>query len=358
MNIDEIKRTIDTNYTGLNKPNNILLNTEGIVPLVQSEGMNSLRGIKHGFTTRIGGVSSGIYESLNMGLHLEDDKDLVLENYRRVGESLGIDYRRISAPNQVHKTNILSVKEEDAGDGISRDLTHFEIDAQITNIPGIPLIVYSADCVPILLADPISRVIASVHAGWRGSVQGITAKTIHKMINEYGCLSENIHAFIGPSIGPENYEVDQTVIDELFKCPYIDLSPENLSYTDIFLEFDDNWKDKLLSGEHLNKDNLLHKDIYVCCHSGSYLRDNIPENYIGLTQPNKGAAYGLFRTVRFRKRYMLNLWNLNELIMINSGLRPGHIYNSRLCTMKYHDLFFSHRYTNGRRGLNAGLISL
>ncbi len=355
---DEVKNIVNTHYTGINSKNNIFLNTEGTVPFIQSEGMKNLRAITHGFTTRLGGVSTGIYESLNMGLHLEDDREKVLENYRRLGVSMGFDHTRISAPNQVHKSNILLVTEEDAGDGISRDLTHFEIDAQITNVPGIPLIVYTADCVPILLADPISRVVASVHAGWRGTVQGIAAKTIEKMISEYGCLPENIRAFIGPSIGPENYEVDQTVIDEIIKCHYIDMSPENVSYLDINTNKADDWQVKLEAGSDLENDDILNKDIYVVCHAGSYLRDNMPKDYIGLTQPNKGAGYKIYRTVRFRKRYMLNLWNLNELIMINAGLRVGNIYNSRLCTMKYHDIFFSHRYTKGRRGLNAGIIML
>lgn len=334
------------------------MNTENGTPLIQVDDFLNIKGIKHGFTTRVGGVSTGIYKSLNMGFYLGDDRENVMENYRRVGKAMGIDIERMSCPNQVHKSNVLVVTEEDAGDGITRDLSHFEIDAQITNVKDLPLIVYTADCVPILLADPVSRVIGTVHAGWRGSVAGIAAKTVHKMVEVYGCLPENIHAVIGPSIGPENYEVDQTVIDELFKCPYIDMSPENISYTDIFLESDDNWKEKLLSGQHLDTSNLFHKDIYVCCNSGSCIRDNMPEQYLGVTQTNKGAVYGLFRTVRFRKRYMLNLWNLNELVLVNAGLKISNIHQTKLCTMKNHDLFFSHRYTNGKRGLNAGIISL
>ena len=210
------------------------MNTENGTPLIQVDDFLNMKGIKHGFTTRVGGVSTGIYKSLNMGFYLGDDRENVMENYRRVGKAMGIDIERMSCPNQVHKSNVLVVTEEDAGDGITRDLSHFEIDAQITNVKDLPLIVYTADCVPILLADPVSRVIGTVHAGWRGSVSGIAAKTVHKMVEVYGCLPENIHAVIGPSIGPENYEVDQTVIDELFKCPYIDMSPENISYTDIF----------------------------------------------------------------------------------------------------------------------------
>ena len=84
----------------------------------------------------------------------------------------------------------------------------------------------------------------------------------------------------------------------------------------------------------------------------------MPEQYLGVTQTNKGAVYGLFRTVRFRKRYMLNLWSLNEMILVNAGLKMSNIYNTRLCTMQNHELFFSHRYTKGRRGLQAGIIML
>ena len=335
MTIEEAKRIIDTNYTGINDKNNIYLNTDGEVPYVQSKAFSGLRGITHGYTTRLGGVSTGIYESLNLGFLVGDDAEPVMENYKRLAESAGFDYTRISTMYQQHTTNILDVKEEDAGDGISKERTHIGYDAQITNVPNIPLFVYSADCVPIILADPISRVVAAVHSGWRGTVQGIGAKVVQKMIEDYGCLPENIYAFIGPSIGPENYEVDQMVIDEVMKCPYIDMSEDNISTED-----------------------LSNNDVRIICNSGSYMRDNMPENYIGVKQVNKGAAYSIFRTVKFRKRYMLNLWNLNELILVNAGLSMGNIICSRLCTMKHHELFFSHRYTNGHRGLHAGFIML
>ena len=358
MTIEEAKRIIDTNYTGINDKNNIYLNTDGEVPYVQSKAFSGLRGINHGFTTRLGGVSTGIYESLNLGFLVGDDAEPVMENYKRLAESAGFDYTRISTMYQQHTTNILDVKEEDAGDGISKERTHIGYDAQITNVPNIPLFVYSADCVPIILADPISRVVAAVHSGWRGTVQGIGAKVVQKMIEDYGCLPENIYAFIGPSIGPENYEVDQMVIDEIIKCPYIDMSEDNISALDIYLEHDDDWQSKLKAGMKLSQEELFHKDVYIICHAGSYMRENMPENYIGVKQVNKGAAYSIFRTVKFRKRYMLNLWNLNELILVNAGLSMGNIICSRLCTMKNHDLFFSHRYTNGHRGLHAGFIML
>jgi len=358
LDIETAKSIVDLSYSDLMNGNNRTLNVEGEVPFVQVKGFTDLSGILHGFTTRLGGVSEGIYESLNMGIHLDDDVEKVLENYRRLGKSMGFDHTRISCPNQVHSDNILVVKEEDAGDGIARPLTHQNIDAQITNVKNLPLVCYAADCVPILLADPISRVVGSVHAGWRGTVAGIAAKTVQKMVEEFGCLPENIHAVIGPSIGPENYEVDQMVIDEIIRCPYVDFSEDNLTYMDVTLGLDDDWKEKLEAGQSLSNEELLHKDVYVICHAGSYQRDDMPENYVGVRQVNKGAAYPILRTVRFRKRYMLNLWALNELILVNAGLKMSNVYSTRLCTMKNHELFFSHRFTQGRRGLNAGIVML
>ncbi|MCR5632741.1 MAG: peptidoglycan editing factor PgeF [Eubacterium sp.] len=333
MNKEEAKKLIDTNYLGIHSSKNMTLNIDDGVPFIQVEGFSDMSFIQHGFTTKFGGVSKGIYESLNMGLHLDDEKEDVMENYQRLGATMGFDYTRMSAPNQVHKSNILVVEEKDAGDGISRDLSHFEIDAQITNVKNIPLIVYTADCVPILLADPVSRVIGTVHAGWRGTVDAIAAKTVEKMGEVYGCLPENIHAIIGPSIGPENYEVDETVIKAMVECPYLDTTEDNVTF-----------------------EPLQNDDFKYIIHSGSVYREGMPAEYKGITLTRLGVPYEIFRTVKIRDRYMLNLWNLNELILVNAGLKSRNIYQTKLCTMKYHDIFFSHRYTNGRRGLNAGII--
>ncbi|HBZ03954.1 MAG TPA: peptidoglycan editing factor PgeF [Lachnospiraceae bacterium] len=301
------------------------------------DGLSDINGIKYGFTTRLGGVSTGIYKSLNMGFYLGDDRENVLENYNRVGSAMDIDITRMSCPNQVHKSEVLVVTEEDAGDGITRELTHSEIDAQITNVKNLPLIVYTADCVPILFADPVSRVIGTSHAGWRGSVAGIAAKTVNKMKEVYGCLPENIIAIIGPSIGPDNYEVDETVIKEIYNSTFIDSSSDNIV-----------------------TQNIGNKDQEVFIRSGSYVNNvrSIPKDYEGMLLTHPGALYSIYRTVSVKQRYMLNLWNLNELILVNAGLKVSNIYQTKLCTMKNHEMFFSHRYTNGKRGLNAGIISL
>ena len=335
MNIEEAKSIIDTNYQGIHSAHNIRLNTENVAPFVEVEGFKDMNCICHGFSTRFGGVSKGIFESMNLGRYLGDDIDDVDENYKRISSSIGLDYRRISCPNQIHESNILVATETDAGDGITRDLTHLGIDAQITNVKNLPLIVYTADCVPILLVDPVSKVIGSVHAGWRGTVAGIAAKTGEKMVEVYGCLPENIHAAIGPSIGPDNYEVDEGVTKSIVECPYLDTTEDNVIF-----------------------DPVSNSDFKYIVHSGSFVRDNMPENYKGITTTRLGVPYEIFRTVKIRDKYMLNLWALNELILVNVGLRSSNIYQTKLCTMKYHDIFFSHRYTKGERGLCAGIIML
>ena len=351
MDVEQAIRIVDKTYSDPMNGNNRILNTDGEVPVVQLKGFRDISCIKHGFTTRLGGVSTGIYESLNLGFLVGDEKENVMENYRRLGESMGIDHRRISCPMQVHKANILVATVEDAGDGIVRDHSHFETDAQITNVKNLPLVVYTADCVPIILADPVSRVIGTVHAGWRGTVAGIAAKTVEKMVETFGCLPDNIHAAIGTSIGPENYEVDRTVIEAILECPYVDSSAENIaigtSSPKSRKTSDGNWNYSELGIDAPISDrkflDSLSKDVGVFFHTGNI---------------SKISSYEIFRTVRIRDRYMLNLWNLNELILINAGLKMGNIYCAKLCTMKNHDLFFSHRYTKGKRGLNMGIIEL
>lgn len=321
MEASSAKKLLESHNGPVPSSEDIVLHIRSEAPFLSVRAFSEMSGICHGFSTCLGGVSSGIYESMNLGLNSGDDREKVLRNYSILGESIGIDHRRISCPDQVHKTNILHVTEADAGDGIIRKLTHSEIDAQITDVPGIPLVVYSADCVPVLFADPVRKVIATCHAGWRGTVQGIAARVVRDMVESYGCEVGNIHALIGPSIGPDNYEVDDTVIDKLYESPYIDMSEGNLVCEPV--------------------DGSEAGDVNVS------VRVN-----------DKSRLYSIFRAVKTKNRFMLSLWDVNEAMLYNAGLRAEHIHNTRLCTFKYHELFFSHRYTKGRRGLNAGIISL
>ena len=170
---------------------------------------------KHAFTTRIGGVSGGIYESLNLAQRAEDDLDNVKENYKRICEALGINTDDIVCSNQVHGTHIRVVTRDDCGK-LFKPNTH-QADGLITQTPGVALMVFVADCVPVLLYDPVKKVAGAVHAGWRGTAANISGIAIDKMKNEFGCSPSNIKAAIGPCISKCCYETDSDVADALLK---------------------------------------------------------------------------------------------------------------------------------------------
>ena len=156
---------------------------------------------RHLFTSRAGGVSSGIWASLNLRRSCDDDPDNVRENFRRVGEMIGC--HRFVFLSQQHTDRILYVDASDAIRDIYQPLT--EADGLITRTPELALMVFSADCVPILLEG--DGVVAAVHAGWRGTVKGMAAKAVREM----GCPPETIRAWIGPAIGPCCYQVGEEV---------------------------------------------------------------------------------------------------------------------------------------------------
>ena len=133
-------------------------------------------GVRHGFSTRIGGVSPAPWDSLNLGVGRGDDMDRVRENYRRFCAALGVDERRAVLSKQVHEDNVRHVTAEDCGKGLFRDRDYTSVDAMVTDTPGIPLVVFSADCGIILLHDPVHGAVGAAHAGWRGAA-GCSART-------------------------------------------------------------------------------------------------------------------------------------------------------------------------------------
>jgi hypothetical protein len=167
----------------------------------------------HAFTTRVGGVSSGLYESLNLAQGTEDCFDNVKENYSRLCDALGISLEDIVCSTQVHGTRVRVVTRDDCGKLFKSNPQN--ADALITNIPEIALLVFIADCVPILLYDPVKRVAGAVHAGWRGTAENIAGTAVQKMISEFGCSPSVIHAAIGPCISSCCYETDANVADAI-----------------------------------------------------------------------------------------------------------------------------------------------
>lgn len=171
--------------------------------------------VNHGFSTRQGGVSVGAFESLNLGFFNKDDSpENVEENFRRFAEAVGFCYENTCFANQVHGILIHNAKNQDKG------ARHQGIDGFVTNTPGVALITFHADCVPLFFVDPIKKVIALSHAGWRGTADGIAGETIKTMVGLYHCKPEDILAGIGPSIGPDAFEVDLPVA-ELFPEQYV-----------------------------------------------------------------------------------------------------------------------------------------
>ncbi len=228
---------------------------------------------RHLFTNRSGGVSAGIWASLNLRRSCGDDPANVRENYRRVGEMIGCS--RFVFLSQQHTDRILRVDASNAIGDIYQPLE--EADGLITETPELALMVFSADCVPILLEG--KGVIAAVHAGWRGTVKGIAAKAVREM----GCPPETIRAWIGPAIGPCCYQVGEEV--------------------------------RLAMRERLGAE------------AEAFIRED-----------------------------KVDLKGFNHRLLELSGV--GHVEVSPICTMCSHDDYWSHRYTHGERGVQAGVIVL
>ena len=168
-------------------------------------------GIKapHCFTTRIGGVSEGIFESMNLGFHRGDDPENVAENYRILGKCIGFEIEDLVLTRQTHTAIVRKVGRADCN-GIDHR-QYPECDGLITNEPGVGLVVFTADCTPILLHDPVTGAVGAVHAGWRGTAAGIAKNCVDAMVREYGCNPADICAAIGPNIGQCCFETDADV---------------------------------------------------------------------------------------------------------------------------------------------------
>lgn len=183
-------------------------------PMLVYPLLEQTRMVKHCFTTRQGGVSEGIFESLNLSFTRGDKKEAVEENFRRVAKALGTEYENFVFTDQTHTTNIKRVGREDAGKGLTRERGYTDIDGLITNEPGIVLSTFYADCVPLYFIDPVHRAIGLSHSGWRGTVRRMGRVTIEAMKAEFGTRPEDVICAIGPSICQSCYEVSEDVAVE------------------------------------------------------------------------------------------------------------------------------------------------
>ena len=183
----------------------IITNKIGTLEYLTAEGLS----VPHCFTTRLGGVSEGVLSSLNLGMHRGDLPENVEKNHEILASALGYDVKKSVLSHQVHSDVIRVVTEKDCL-GLDHHLAP-ECDGLVTNTPGLALVIFTADCTPILLHDPVTGAVGAVHAGWRGTAMDIAGKAVKAMVSAFGCAPVNIRAAIGPNIGFCCFETDAEV---------------------------------------------------------------------------------------------------------------------------------------------------
>lgn len=178
----------------------------GNIKLLKFQNLLNQKESIHFSSTRIGGGSKGILSTLNLGYTVDDNPKLVTKNIELLQNSIGLKNSKIVFPNQTHSNNV-GIVENDQD-------TFSDTDALVTNKPGICIAVRTADCVPILLLDPVHKVVAAVHSGWKGTIKKISQVTIETMQQQFGTNPHDIVASIGPSIGSDVYEVGYEVVEQ------------------------------------------------------------------------------------------------------------------------------------------------
>ena len=194
------------------------LKNGGELPLFHYPLLDETGIVHHCFTTRYGGVSEGMFSTLNLSFTRGDVKESVEENYRRIAEAMGVSYERIVCSDQTHTTNVRVVTEADAGTGIIRPKDYTDVDGLITNVSGITLATFYADCVPLYFVDPVHHAIGLSHSGWRGTVARMGKCTLEAMHREYGTEEADVYCAIGPSICQDCYEVSEDVAVQFEKA--------------------------------------------------------------------------------------------------------------------------------------------
>lgn len=250
--------------------------------------------IKHGFSTRLGGVSTGHQSSMNLGYATEPEHpENVKKNYDLFCEAISVDPKDLVMIWQTHEDNIAVVGSDNRGQGYHKPVALHGYDGQMTNEKGVVLVTTYADCVPLMFYDPKKQVIATSHGGWRGTVLEIGKKTVGKMCDQYGCLPEDILVAIMPSIGPCHFEVSLDVKEKF---------------------------DKVFNHDIIDKIVLPHKTHTDKC--------------------------------------MIDLQAAHKYSLLQAGITENNITVTDLCTYCESHILFSHRQTKGKRGSMAVMMSL
>ena len=183
----------------------IITKRQGTLEYLTAEGIT----VPHCFTTRFGGVSTGTQSSLNLAHGRGDSMENVEKNIQILADFLGFDTQKLVMTLQIHSDIVRAVTAEDSNGLCHRNYP--KCDALVTNTPGVALLVFTADCTPLLFHDPVTGAVGAAHAGWRGTAQAIGARVVEAMVENYGCKPENIRAAIGPNIGLCHFETDADV---------------------------------------------------------------------------------------------------------------------------------------------------
>lgn len=260
-------------------------------PMLEETGI-----VTHMVSTRLGGVSRGIFSTMNYSYARGDETEAVDENFRRTSEIFGASADAFVCSDQTHTTNVRVVTEKDRGKGVTCPKDYRDVDGLVTNVPGLILSTFYADCVPLLFVDPVHCAIGCSHSGWRGTVAEMGRVTVEAMKKEYGSRTADILAAIGPSICQECYEVSRDVAEQ-FEALF---SREKYSFVDI-------------------GDILLDKK---------------------------------------NGKYQLDLWAANRAVLLAAGILEEHLSVTDICTCHNPDYLFSHRASQGKRGNFGAFIML
>ncbi|MGI6279608.1 MAG: peptidoglycan editing factor PgeF [Acutalibacteraceae bacterium] len=209
------------------KSNRLKIVRQGQLCYIQFPKLLACEQVRHLFSTRHGGVSTGDCATMNLGFNKDTSRENVLENFRILCSAIGTDPKNLVLSRQTHTDNVVIVNESHRGTGIYKP-SFSDVDGLITNCRNVALVTQYADCTPLVFCDPVEGVIATSHAGWRGTVKRIGAVTVKKMADEFGCNMKNIIAGIGPCIGKCCYEVDDPVYNEFKNAGFSEL--ENLFF--------------------------------------------------------------------------------------------------------------------------------
>ncbi len=258
----------------------------------QLEGLDM---VAHGFSTRTGGVSEGKFSTMNFTFTRGDNPEHVMENYRRMANLLGVDETRMVLSYQTHTTNVRVVTEADAGKGIVKERDYRDVDGLITDVPGITLVTFYADCVPLYFVDPVHKAIGLSHSGWKGTAQRMGQVTLETMTAQYGTRPEDVLCCIGPSICRDCFEVGGEVV-EIFQRRF-----REEYWPMLFYQREDQKK-------------------------------------LG--------------------KFQLDLWKANQIILEEAGVKKEHIQTTDICTRCNPEYLFSHRVMGNERGNLAAFLCL